>query len=56
MSIVPIKYKLSLDLQQVNDIHRRAMENWETNYGYICICQYNNSDSRNTELYIAVAS
>lgn len=46
VSVIPIKNKLSLNLQ-INDILKKAIGNWETNYGYIRTRQYNNTDSRN---------
>lgn len=46
ISIVPCKNKLSLNIQ-INDILKRAIGNWDTNYGYIRTQQYNNPDSRN---------
>ena len=49
LSVVPIKNKLSLNLQ-INDILRKATGNWETKYGYIRTQQFNNADSRNITL------
>ena len=51
LSIVPNKSKLSLNIQ-INDILKRAIGNWDTNYGYIHTQQYNNPDSRNIMLSV----